>query len=90
MTARSRGNTASSVFSHRRHGCGLVCRRPEGLDVGAQHTHTRASDLDVPCGFPANESDIEMRMEQGFSVFVMGWGDGGFRTIDVGRVASGR
>ena len=47
-------------------------------------------EFDVACGFPANENDIGMRIEQGFSVFVMNWGDAGFKTIDVGRQASGR
>ena len=32
-------------------GTGSVCRRSEGLEVGAQYPHARASDLDVPCGF---------------------------------------
>jgi hypothetical protein len=31
-----------------------------------------------------------MRMEQGFSVFVMSWGDAGFRTIEIGRRLSNR
>lgn len=47
-------------------------------------------EFDVPCGFPANENDIERRMAQGFEVFVMGWGEAGFRTVDVGRAAAGR
>jgi 4-hydroxy-2-oxoheptanedioate aldolase len=42
-------------------------------------------EFNVACGFPANEKDVEMRMKQGFSVFVMNWGDGGFRTIEAGR-----
>jgi hypothetical protein len=29
-------------------------------------------------------------MKQGFSVFVMNWGDPGFKAIDIGRKASGR
>ncbi len=28
------------------------------------------------CGYPANPNDIELRMEQGFSVFVVNWGGG--------------
>jgi len=31
-----------------------------------------------------------MRMEQGFSVHVMGWGDSGFATVEAGRKAAGR
>ena len=47
-------------------------------------------EFDIPCGYPANASDIEMRMQQGFSVFVMGWGESGFATVDLGRRVAGR
>jgi hypothetical protein len=29
-------------------------------------------------------------MKQGFSVFVINWGEPGFRTIDIGRKIAGR
>jgi 4-hydroxy-2-oxoheptanedioate aldolase len=44
----------------------------------------------LPCGFPATPNDIEMRMKQGFSVFVMNWGDAGFKAVEMGRKASDR
>jgi 4-hydroxy-2-oxoheptanedioate aldolase len=44
----------------------------------------------IACGFPANAADIETRMKQGFSVFVMAWGDGGFKTVEAGRKIAGR
>jgi len=47
-------------------------------------------EFNVPCGFPANASDIELRMKQGFSVFVMNWGDAGFKAVETGRKAAGR
>ena len=47
-------------------------------------------EFSVPCGYPATENDIETRMKQGFSVFVINWGDPGFRTIDIGRRIAGR
>jgi hypothetical protein len=31
-----------------------------------------------------------MRMKQGFSVFVINWGEPGFKTIDIGRRVAGR
>ena len=31
-----------------------------------------------------------MRMGQGFSVFVMGWGESGFETVEMGRQLAGR
>ena len=46
--------------------------------------------FNVPCGYPATANDIETRMKQGFSVFVMNWGDAGFKAVDIGRKASGR
>lgn len=44
----------------------------------------------IACGFPANATDIETRMKQGFNVFVMNWGDAGFKTVEAGRKIAGR
>jgi len=44
----------------------------------------------IACGFPANASDIETRMKQGFNVFVMNWGESGFKTVEAGRKVAGR
>jgi 4-hydroxy-2-oxoheptanedioate aldolase len=55
-----------------------------------QQVLAACKEFNVPCGYPANANDIEMRMKQGFSVFVMNWGDAGFKAIDIGRKASGR
>ena len=54
-------------------------------EAAIQQVLAACVEFDVPCGFPAGPDDIEMRMEQGFSVFVMSWGDPGFRTIEIGR-----
>jgi 4-hydroxy-2-oxoheptanedioate aldolase len=55
-----------------------------------QQVLAACKEFNVPCGYPANANDIEMRMKQGFSVFVMNWGDAGFKAIEIGRQASGR
>src|SRR3954464_6866799 len=55
-----------------------------------QQVLAACKEFKVPCGFPANAGDIELRMKQGFSVFVMNWGEAGFKAIDLGRAASGR
>ena len=55
-----------------------------------QQVLSACKEFYVPCGFPANANDIELRMKQGFSVFVMNWGDAGFKAIGLGRAASGR
>ena len=55
-----------------------------------QQVLAACKEFNVPCGFPANANDIELRMKQGFSVFVMNWGDAGFKTVETGRKAAGR
>jgi 4-hydroxy-2-oxoheptanedioate aldolase len=55
-----------------------------------QQVLAACKEFNVPCGFPANAGDIEMRMKQGFSVFVMNWGDAGFKAVETGRKAAGR
>ncbi len=62
----------------------------EGWENAIQTVLAACKEFDVACGYPANADDIEMRMEQGFNVFVMGWGERGFETIDVGRRVAGR
>jgi 4-hydroxy-2-oxoheptanedioate aldolase len=44
----------------------------------------------LPCGFPSNAADIAARLDQGFSVHVMGWGEAGFETVEKGRRLAGR
>jgi 2-keto-3-deoxy-L-rhamnonate aldolase RhmA len=62
----------------------------EGWENAIQQVLSACKEFDVACGYPANASDIEMRMEQGFSVFVMGWGESGFDTVEMGRAKAGR
>ena len=62
----------------------------KGWEGAIQQVLAACKEFNVACGFPANPNDIEMRMKQGFSVFVMNWGEAGFRAIDKGRQASGR
>lgn len=59
-------------------------------EAAIQQVLAACKEFDVPCGFPASPDNIEMRMEQGFSVFVMGWGEPGFKAVEIGRKASGR
>jgi 2-keto-3-deoxy-L-rhamnonate aldolase RhmA len=55
-----------------------------------QQVLSACKEFNVPCGYPANETDIEKRMKQGFSVFIIGWGEAGFRAVDIGRKVGGR
>lgn len=59
-------------------------------EAAIQQVLAACKEFNVACGYPASAGDIEMRMKQGFSVFVMGWGDAGFKAVDVGRQAAGR
>ncbi len=81
--------TLRGLFSTRDPSGGRVLDE-EAWEASIQKVLDACKEFDIPCGYPANENDIEMRIEQGFSVFVMNWGEAGFRTIDVGREASGR
>lgn len=55
-----------------------------------QQVLAACKEFNVACGYPATEKDIELRMKQGFSVFIINWGEAGFRTVEIGRKASGR
>lgn len=60
-------------------------------EAAIQKVLAACKEFDVPCGYPAGSpDDIEKRMKQGFSVFVMGWGDAGFKTVEHGRKLAGR
>ena len=59
-------------------------------EAAIQQVLSACKEFNVPCGYPANANDIQTRMEQGFSVFVINWGDAGFRAVEIGRNAGGR
>ena len=62
----------------------------EGWEGAIQQVLAACKEFHVPCGYPATATDIEMRMKQGFSVFVMTWGEPGFKAVEIGRKAAGR
>lgn len=61
-----------------------------GWEAAIQQVLAACKEFKVACGYPASANDIETRMTQGFSVFVMGWGEPGLKAIDLGRKAGGR
>jgi 2-keto-3-deoxy-L-rhamnonate aldolase RhmA len=61
-----------------------------GWEAAIQQVLAACKEFNVPCGYPANANDIEERMRQGFSVFVISWGEQGFKAVDVGKKAAGR
>ncbi len=59
-------------------------------EAAIQQVLSACKEFNIACGYPANANDIEVRMKQGFNVFVMNWGDPGFKAIEIGRKAAGR
>jgi 2-keto-3-deoxy-L-rhamnonate aldolase RhmA len=59
-------------------------------EAAIQQVLAACKEFNVACGYPATADDIEMRMKQGFSVFIMNWGPAGFKAVETGRKASGR
>ncbi|MEO5762606.1 MAG: aldolase/citrate lyase family protein [Vicinamibacteria bacterium] len=59
-------------------------------EAAIQQVLAACKEFKVACGYPARAEDIEMRMQQGFSVFVINWGEPGFKTIEIGRRVAGR
>ena len=57
----------------------------KGWEAAIQQVLAACKEFNVPCGYPATANDIEARMQQGFSVFVIGWGEQGFTAVDIGR-----
>ena len=48
-------------------------------------------EFNVPCGFPANDpATVEERRKQGFTMFIAGWGENGFKAMEYGRQTMGR
>lgn len=62
----------------------------KGWEAAIQSVLAACKEFGVACGYPANASDIELRMKQGFSVFVMQWGEPGFKAVETGRRAANR
>lgn len=62
-----------------------------GWEAAIQSVLAACKEFKVACGFPANDpATMEMRLKQGFSVFVIGWGENGFKTVEAGKKASNR
>lgn len=62
----------------------------QGWEAAIQQVLAACKEFHVACGYPATATDIERRMQQGFSVFVINWGEQGFKAVDIGKKAAGR
>lgn len=62
----------------------------EAWENAIQTVLSACNEFNLACGIPASPDNIEMRMAQGFDVFVMGWGDSGFETVRAGKKLASR
>ena len=82
--------TLGGVFSTVDSATGRRMRDSVAWEGAIQQVLAACKEFNVPCGYPANANDIEKRMHQGFSVFVINWGEMGFKAVDIGRKVAGR
>ena len=59
-------------------------------EAAIQKVLAACKEFHVACGYPAGPDDIEMRMKQGFTVFISAFNEGGMRAVAIGRKAAGR
>ena len=54
-------------------------------EAALQKVLDACNEFRIPCGFPANDvATMELRYKQGFRVFIVGWGENGFKTVEAG------
>jgi 4-hydroxy-2-oxoheptanedioate aldolase len=83
--------TLRGVFSQTDPATGQRKFDTAGWENAIQQVLAACKEFNVPCGYPANDpATVEERMKQGFSVFIAGWGDNGFKAVEYGKQASGR
>ena len=60
-------------------------------EAAIQQVLAACKEFKVPCAFPVSETDIEARMQQGFTVGILqSFNDSAFRAVAKGRQISGR
>ena len=62
-----------------------------GLEAGIQSILAACKEFKKPCGYPAYETDMEARMNQGFTVMIVqAFNERGFQAVQIGRKVAGR
>jgi len=71
---------------------GTRVRDNAAWEEAIQQILAACKEFNIACGFPVSTpADVELRLKQGFSVFVsQSWSQGSFDTIAAGRKAAGR
>ena len=82
--------TLRGVFSIK-DATGATVRDEQAWEAAIQQVLSACKEFQVACGYPATATDIEMRMKQGFSVFIIQqFNENGFNAVKIGRQAAGR
>ena len=82
--------TLRGVFSTK-DAAGATVRDDVAWEAAIQQVLAACREFKVACGYPATATDIEMRMKQGFSVFIIQqFNESGFNAVKIGRQAAGR
>jgi 4-hydroxy-2-oxoheptanedioate aldolase len=82
--------TLRGVFSTK-DASGATVRDEQAWEAAIQQVLSACKEFKVACGYPATAADIEMRMKQGFSVFIIQqFNENGFNAVRIGRQAAGR
>lgn len=70
---------------------GARVRDEAAWEAAIQKVLAACKEFKVACGYPANTpAEMEQRLKEGFSVFISGWNENGFRAVEHGRKLSGR
>lgn len=70
---------------------GRRVRDDAAWEAANQQILSACKEAKLPCGYPANQNDIESRMKEGFSAFIIqSFSDAGFKAVELGRAAGGR
>ncbi len=70
---------------------GRRVRDDAAWEAANQQILSACKEAKLPCGYPANQNDIESRMKEGFSAFIIqSFSDAGFKAVELGRAAGGQ
>ena len=70
---------------------GRRVRDDAAWEAANQQILAACKEAKLACGYPANQNDIESRMKEGFSAFIIqSFSDAGFKAVELGIAAGGR
>jgi len=78
--------TLGQLFSHTDSATGRRVRDSVAWEGAIQQVLSACKEFKVPCGYPANDTaQMRYRLGQGFTMFITGWGENGFKAVELGK-----